>query len=61
MATLNSTDGGWTRHPDGKPKKIGEMTSEETGQVTRDAVARLQPKFAAMGVHLAFKEADTVH
>jgi hypothetical protein len=36
----------WPKHPDGRNKKIGEMTSDEARQVTKDACGRLMEEFA---------------
>lgn len=35
----------WPKHPDGRPKKIGEMTFEEARDQTRIACDRLKTEF----------------
>ena len=35
----------WPRHPNGRNKKMGEMTREEQDRETRKALGRLQQEF----------------
>ena len=49
------TDDTWPRHPDGRRKKMGEMTTQQQEAIVRGAVARLAPGFAAQGVAVKFK------
>jgi hypothetical protein len=36
----------WPKHPDGRPKKIGEMTPEEQRRHVKAACKRLEAEFA---------------
>jgi len=36
----------WPKHPDGKPKKMGEMTRDEQRAQWRSAATRLEAEFA---------------
>jgi hypothetical protein len=49
-------DGNWPRHPDGRPKKVGEMTREESRAVAEAACARLKAEFEQPHVQRAFAE-----
>jgi hypothetical protein len=49
------TDENWPRHPDGRRKKIGELTHAQRVAVVQGAVDRLYPEFAKIGVVLKFK------
>lgn len=49
------TDDTWPHHPDGRRKKLGEMTTQQQEAVVRGAVARLSPAFVAQGIELKFK------
>lgn len=49
----NPTDN-WPKHPDGRNKKIGEMTPDEAERVTREAVEKIAREFAPQGVTVRF-------
>lgn len=40
----------WPKHPDGRPKKMGEMTREEAWEQTKIACKRLEAEFAQPAV-----------
>lgn len=44
----------WPKHPDGRNKKIGEMTREEADAVTRAAVEHVAKEFGAIGVKVRY-------
>ena len=46
----------WPTHPDGRPKKMGEMTPEERRAQFRDAAATVKTKMEAPAVQQALRE-----
>jgi len=42
----------WPKHPDGTPKKMGELTPAQQREQFQAALRRLKPEFANMGVKL---------
>lgn len=44
----------WPTHPDGTPKKMGQITKRQQLAQTRAAIRRLQPEFKALRVGLEF-------
>lgn len=47
-------DDTWPRHPDGRRKKMGELSKEQQIAITRNAVEAVAPEFAKMGVAVRF-------
>lgn len=54
-ATHTITDENWPRHPDGRRKRLGELTKEQQIALTREAVARVAKEFQGQGVAVSFK------
>lgn len=51
---MSQRDDNWPKHPDGRNKRMSEMTTAEREQVIRHAVTSLQPEFQAIGVKVSF-------
>jgi hypothetical protein len=54
MAQTEITDENWPRHPDGRRKRIGELTTAQQEAIVLGAVERLKPEFQSIGVVLSF-------
>ncbi len=44
----------WPTHPDGQPKKMGEMTQEERSAQAKAACKRMEKEFSQAGVNVEF-------
>ncbi len=51
---MAKNDPAWPTHPDGQPKKMGEMTKEEQSAQVKAAGKRLEKEFAQMNVNVEF-------
>ena len=45
----------WPKHPDGRPKKMGELTQSEQQAQFEQAVNALKPEFSRLGIKLRLK------
>jgi hypothetical protein len=48
------TDENWPRHPDGRRKRMGELTTAQQEAIVLGAVNRLKPEFQSIGIALSF-------
>lgn len=44
----------WPAHPDGTPKRMGELTDAQQAEQAAYAIERLRPEFARIGATVSF-------